>query len=58
MQEVVREKEKLAKPLSAIGNPIQNLQNILVVVSFINLFIVSCLGVILRSLPFIDSYCY
>jgi len=58
MHEVVWEKERLAKPLSAVDNPIQNIQNILVVVSFINLFIVLCLGVILRSLPFLDSFCY
>jgi hypothetical protein len=56
MQSIVHERELNYRisPLQNIKN-LQRLQKNLILFSFVNLFIVACLGVILRSYPFINS---
>jgi hypothetical protein len=57
MQDPVLERELLYKPITeSSAEKIQQLQKNLVLFSFVNLFIVACLGVVLRSFPFVDSF--
>jgi hypothetical protein len=57
MQDLVLERKLLYKPITErYAEKIQRLQKNLVLFSFVNLFIVACLGVVLRSFPFLDSF--
>jgi hypothetical protein len=57
MQDPVLERKLLYKPITeSSAEKIQRLQKNLVLFSFVNLFIVACLGVVLRSFHFVDSF--